>query len=137
MLYPQILTIDSFLNIYQNDKMCYNVDMNRPTRFYSNKQEKQVAKAIGGRQTINSGATNFSKGDVQSDLFLIECKTKVSSSKSMVIQKDWILKNEEEAFAMRKPYSALAIDFGSGDNYYIINEKLFKKLLFLLREDNK
>ena len=33
--------------------------MNRPTRFYSNKQEKKVAKAIGGKQTANSGATLF------------------------------------------------------------------------------
>lgn len=29
----------------------------RPTRFYSNKQEKKVAKAVGGKQTANSGAT--------------------------------------------------------------------------------
>lgn len=33
----------------------------RPTRFYSNKQEKQVAKAVGGRKTANSGATPFVK----------------------------------------------------------------------------
>lgn len=29
----------------------------KPTRWYSNKQEKKVAKAVGGRQTANSGAT--------------------------------------------------------------------------------
>lgn len=28
-----------------------------PTRHFSSKQEKAVAKAIGGRQTPNSGAT--------------------------------------------------------------------------------
>ena len=28
-----------------------------PTRYYSSKQEKAVAKAIGGKQTPNSGAT--------------------------------------------------------------------------------
>lgn len=29
------------------------------TRYYSNRQEKQVAKSIGGKQTPNSGATKF------------------------------------------------------------------------------
>ena len=33
--------------------------MNRPTRFYSSRQEKQVAKAVSGRQVANSGATAF------------------------------------------------------------------------------
>ena len=29
--------------------------MRRPTRFYSSKQEKQVAKKLGGKQVANSG----------------------------------------------------------------------------------
>lgn len=33
--------------------------MKRPTRFYSNQQEKKVAKAVGGKQVSNSGATAF------------------------------------------------------------------------------
>ena len=28
------------------------------TRYFSNKQEKHVAKAVGGKQTANSGATS-------------------------------------------------------------------------------
>ena len=31
----------------------------KPTRYYSNKQEKAVVAAVGGRQTKNSGATLF------------------------------------------------------------------------------
>ena len=31
----------------------------RPTRFYSTRQEKKVAKAVGGKRTANSGATAF------------------------------------------------------------------------------
>lgn len=30
---------------------------NFSTRYYSSRQEKKVAKAIGGKQTANSGAT--------------------------------------------------------------------------------
>lgn len=106
----------------------------RPTRFYSNNQEKKVAKAVKGKQVSNSGATDFSKGDVTTDLFLIECKTKVTDSKSITLKKSWFEKNKEEAFAMGKPYSAVVIGFGDGENHYIINENLFKILLKTLEE---
>lgn len=107
----------------------------RPTRFYSSKQEKQVAKAIGGTQTANSGATAFSKGDVRTDDFLIECKTCVKPQKSFTVQKEWFTKNKEEAFAMGKYYSAVVFDFGDGEQHYIINERLFKTLLKHLEDD--
>ena len=102
--------------------------MNRPTRFYSNKQEKAIAKAVGGKQVANSGATTFSKGDVTSENWLFEAKTKTSESQSFSIKKDWLLKNNEEAFAMGKPYSALVFDFGDGYNYYVLDEKTFLKM---------
>ena len=110
--------------------------MNRPTRFYSNRQEKKVAKVVGGKQTANSGATAFSKGDVRTDNFLIECKTAMSPKSSFSIKKEWLNKNREEAFAMGKDYSALAFDFGDDDEcYYVISEKLFKQLINYLKED--
>lgn len=108
---------------------------NKPTRYYSNRQEKKVAKAIGGKQIANSGATAFSKGDVRTDEWLIECKTKTSESKSITVQKEWFDKNEEEAFAMGKPYSAIVFDFGDGENHYVISEKMFKRLLKFLEEE--
>ena len=103
--------------------------MNKPTRFYSNKQEKKIAKQVGGKKTANSGATKFQKGDVQTRYFLIEAKTVTKEQKSFTIQRDWIYKNREEAFAMGKPFSALAIDFGDGEQHYIIDERLFKDLV--------
>ena len=39
----------------------------RPTRWYSNKQEKHIAKELGGKKVPNSGATAFNKGDVVLD----------------------------------------------------------------------
>ena len=98
---------------------------NRPTRFYSSKQEKKIAKEVGGKQVANSGATTFNKGDVTTDSFLIEAKTCTKAKKSFTVKKEWIEKNQEEAFAMGKLYSAVAIDFGEGENYYIISQKLF------------
>ena len=102
--------------------------MNKPTRFYSSKQEKAVAKAIGGKQVANSGATAFSKGDVRTADWLIECKTCTTEKKSFSIKKEWMEKNREEAFAMNKDYNALAFDFGDGDNYYIVDEKTFIRM---------
>jgi len=110
--------------------------MNRPTRFYSKKQEKAVAKAIGGKRTANSGATTFQKGDVFTDNFLIECKTCEKEKASFSIKKEWLIKNREEAFAMGKSYSALSFDFGDAKRYYIIDEKLFKQLVNYLTEEN-
>lgn len=101
----------------------------RPTRFYSNRQEKKIAKEVGGKKVANSGATTFSKGDVRTDNFLIEAKTCTKEQKTFTVKREWIKKNQEEAFAMGKMFSAVAIDFGDGEQYYLINQKLFNKLV--------
>ena len=44
------------------------------TRKYSSKQEKRVAKDIGGKVTSNSGATRFYKGDISTDSMLTRQK---------------------------------------------------------------
>ena len=110
--------------------------MKRPTRFYSDKQEKKVARAIGGRQTPNSGSTPYIKGDVFTEQFLIECKTVTKPQKQFTIKKEWITKNREEAFAMNKDYNALVFDFGDSEMFYVIDQKLFKKLIAYIKEDN-
>lgn len=104
-----------------------------PTRVRSSAQEKSVAKAIGGRQTPNSGAASI-KGDVLTDgsyesSWLIECKTKMTSSNSISIKKEWFVKNKYEASEMGKANTALVFNFGPGEeNHYIIDECLFKIL---------
>lgn len=102
------------------------------TRYYSTLQEISVARAIDGRRTPNSGATFFTKGDVLTKTFCIECKTQVEEKKSFSIKKEWIEKLKEEAFASNKPNWAIAFNFGGEyqtTNYYIVDEKLFKKLV--------
>lgn len=113
--------------------------MNKPTRFYSKKQETKVAKIVKGKRTPNSGATPFFKGDVVNEDWCIECKTTTSTEKaSMSIKKEWLQKNREEAFAMGKSYHALAFDYGDGINHYIIDEKTFVRMMELFeKEDNQ
>ena len=107
----------------------------RPTRYYSNRQEKKVAKTLHGKQVANSGSTAFNKGDVTTDDWLIECKTKTEPSKSYSIKKEMLEKNKEEAFSMGKSYSALVFDFGDGNNYYVVDEKTFLMMKEALETD--
>lgn len=109
----------------------------KPTRWYSSKQETKVAKAVGGRKTVNSGATKFQKGDVTTDQWLIECKTCTTDKKQFTIKEEWLTKNEEEGFAMGKNYQALVFDFGPSANkrYYVISERMFQTLQRLLNEE--
>ena len=96
----------------------------------SDRQEKNVAKALGGRQTIASGATPFVKGDVLAGNCIIECKTKTKEVKSFAIQKSWLDELREERIGMGKSLSALAISFDMGESsFYVIDENAMKLLL--------
>lgn len=110
----------------------------KATRYFSHRQESKVAKTVGGKVVPNSGAIKFGAGDVNTDLFLLECKTCMTEQKSFSIQKDWLEKNKEEAFAVGKDYHALVFNFGPDmPNYYVIDEKLFKRLNEFLMEENE
>ena len=108
-------------------------DTNKPTRYYSKKQEDSVAALVGGKVTPNSGATPWTKGDVQtsgSNSFLIECKTKTSPSQSITIKKEWFEKNRDEMIFNNKEHQAIVFSFGPGEeNHYIIDGYLFLELL--------
>lgn len=102
----------------------------KPTRYYSKKQETQVAKLLNGKVVSGSGAPIFNCGDVDLDNWLIECKTTTTEKKSFAIKKEWIDKNEIERMQKQKPYSAIAFNFKpDGENYFVINENLMKKLV--------
>ena len=110
------------------------------TRKVSRKMEARLAKTLGGKRQSNSGATPFQKGDVITKLFAIEAKTSMTPKQSISIRKEWLDKIRREAFAMGKPYSAIAFDFGTGslgnkETFYIIDEQLFTKLHEKLEEE--
>lgn len=110
------------------EKKQMSMQSGRPTRFYSNKQEKHIAKAVNGKQVANSGATPFQKGDIKTDHWLFEAKTKMNVARSFSIKREWLDKNKEEMFAMGKSYCALVFDFGDGNNYYVLDEKTFLQM---------
>ena len=107
----------------------------KSTREISSKQEKQIAKVLGGKRTANSGATKFDKGDlVIGSKWLIEAKTCMEHKKSFSIKQEWLKKLKEEQYATSKEYSSLCFDFGDEkDRYYIIDEPTFKYIIELLK----
>lgn len=117
------------------------VKQGKSTRYYSSRQEKAVAKAVNGKQTKNSGATELQKSDVLNELFTIECKTKTTNADSISIKRAWFDKQIKESIQMRKPYSAIVINFGPdapyNENHYIIDEYLFLELLDYLKIKEK
>ena len=105
-------------------------------KIYSNKQEKSVAKALGGRQVRGSGASIFSKGDVSLNRVLVECKTSISEKTSYSIKKKILEKIKDEARIMGKYFSVLAFNFGpDSQNYYVIDEDTMKYLAEKIVED--
>ena len=106
------------------------------TRYFSSKQEEYVAKIINGRTVSNSGAAKFTCGDVISDEFIIECKTKMKPSESFSIKKQWLIDSEYERISARKSHNALCFSFGENEpNYFVLSEKEFLKYIELLREE--
>lgn len=102
------------------------------TRYYSDRHEKKTAKKLGARVQTSSGSSDFLKGDLYTDQCLIECKTSETEKKSVSVKKEWLEKIDEQCFAMGKKYPILAFDFGDGNNYYILNEKVMRKFVEFL-----
>lgn len=105
------------------------------TRYFSSRQEKQIAKNLGGKVQPNSGAADFVAGDVKLDFMLVDAKTVVTPKKSVSIREEWFNKIRQEAFAMGKDMSCIAFNFGPDKpNYYAVNERDFKQLLQAYKE---
>jgi hypothetical protein len=94
----------------------------------SKKQEKRIANLIGGMRTTRSGADMFDKGDVKAKHILMECKTQNVPKRVRSIRKEWLEKIEEQSFNRGFHFSALCIDFGDGEDFFVLNRKDFLEL---------
>lgn len=103
------------------------------TRDFSYKQEKNVARILGGVQMSNSGATAFSKGDVVAGDVIVECKTKMTECQTFGVSKSWLDTIERERIEMGKRVAAVAISFDTGDSsYFIVDAKTMKRMVELV-----
>lgn len=93
----------------------------------SSKQEKMVADFLGWRVVTGSGARPFTPGDVNSDHFLVECKTHVEEQDNIVFQKKHWEKISIESRTVNK-YPALIVDNGtqkSKNTWVMIPKRMF------------
>lgn len=106
------------------------------SRFYSDRQEKQIAKKVSGRVQPNSGGTAFGGGDVLADDILIEAKTTSTKQNSMKVRLEWVEKAKEQAFEQGRTRSAVALRFNPDENkdYYIITDDMLSEYLSLLKQ---
>lgn len=112
--------------------------MVRPTRYYSSRQEKQVAKIVGGKVNANSGAAPFVAGDVVDDNILIECKTTTKETNSYTVKKTILDKIKQEAYQMGKDHAVVAFNFEpNGENFFILSTKFYKELLELYKKSTQ
>lgn len=103
------------------------------TRDYSTRQEREIAKYMGGKIQSNSGGTRFGGGDVHTDLFLIEAKTSTKEKSSFSIKKEWLQKAQEQAYEQGKIDSMLAFRFEpDGEDYYVVSKGLARTIVFYL-----
>ena len=111
----------------------------KPTRNYSDIQEKHIARITGGKVQSNSGGTKFGGGDVHTDTFFIEAKTSTSRKLSFSIKKEWITKMQEQAFEQGKQDAVLAFRFDPQEqtDYYVLNERQFLEYLQYKEKDNE
>ena len=100
------------------------------TRYFSDLQEKHIAKVTGGKVQSNSGGTKFGGGDVHTDKFFIEAKTPTKEQTSFTIKKEWINKMREQAYEQGKECGVLAFRFHPhGNDFYILSERQFLEYL--------
>ena len=108
--------------------------MVRPTRYYSSKQEKQVAKLLNGKVNANSGAAPFVAGDVVADNILVECKTTTKPCNSFSVKKAVLEKVKQEAYETGRDRAVVAFNFEpDGENYFILDTKFYKELIELYK----
>lgn len=93
------------------------------TRYRSNKQEKEVAKSLGGKKVIASGSLWFADSDVRNDRFLVECKTTQKDFYSITTKVWEKIENEALKDGMRTPL--LVVDLRDSERYVIFNPTQF------------
>lgn len=81
-------------------------------RYFSDKQEHQIAEAMGWNVVTGSGARHLYPGDISGIDWLGECKTHATSNKPILFDLKVWSKISEEA-ASRHKYPVLFVDDGS------------------------
>lgn len=100
---------------------------------------------VDARRQANSGALWYAKGDIKTQDYLMECKERgtinARGEKSISIPKDWLLKQELEAFQENRPYWVIPFRYKNDDSIYLVKSfdqeiEMYQQMR-ILREENE
>lgn len=88
------------------------------------------------KRQANSGALWYAKGDIKTQDYLMECKERgtvnARGEKSISIPKEWLLKQELEAFQENRPYWVIPFRYKNDDSIYLV--KSFEQEIEMYQE---
>ena len=93
------------------------------TKYLSNKQEKSVAKDVGGKTVIASGSIWSMKADCRNESVLIECKTTKNSYYNLTLE-TWS-KIELEALKDNMRLPVMCIELENKDKFAVVKDSDF------------
>lgn len=114
-------------------------EQNALNRSRSKAMENKVAKVLGGRRVLLSGAAAAYKGDVEVPLknypgnYIVECKLSAQNKEKdpyISIQFAWFPKMHIEAKSMGSKFAVLVINFlGNRRDYVFIRKDIVEKII--------
>lgn len=85
---------------------------------------KKKIPVVDAKRQANSGALWYAKGDIKTQDYLMECKERgtinARGEKTISIPKDWLLKQEQEAFQENRPYWVIPFRYKNDDSIYLV-----------------
>jgi hypothetical protein len=108
------------------------LEQEESTRKRSNKQEKKIAKKIGGSLFCNSGA-KFGENDLYNEFIEVEAKT--TKNKQYTLKVEELLKMQSKCRADR--IAIEVIEFGNGEEYAIISFSSLIEIINKLKNDEE
>lgn len=105
------------------DSQLHGKGKGNPFKTTARRQERNVAKQIGGKRVPLSGGGEI-KGDVITRDVLVECKTghtlDASGEKQIVFKKDWLLKMKKEAESEGRSIAFLEFRFKGDKSAWVV-----------------
>lgn len=94
---------------------------------------------VDAKRQANSGALWYAKGDIKTQDYLMECKERgtinARGEKTISIPKDWLAKQELEAFQENRPYWVIPFRYKNDESIYLV--KSFDQEIEMYQEMRK
>lgn len=117
--------------LYKDNCVSYKKKIEKPIRNQikknSIKQEKRLAKDLGAKRTIQSGAQDTAPADMIKGNYVIE--SKATNKDSIVLHKEWLDQLKQSPINYGK-IPTLVLEFTkTSDRYVVLDEADFKKII--------